>query len=76
MPLKGTKKVLQRGKDLLSFFRENEMPVVHITTGNNSPDALYLVPDTRGVEIHPEMIPMEGERSLPNTPPTVFCKLI
>jgi len=46
---------------LLARFRQEEMPVVHIRHLSIRPGASFLLPETRGAEIHENVKPLERE---------------
>jgi len=61
MELEGsTEASLQAGK-ILAFFREKQLPLVHIQHLASRPGATFFVPDTEGVGIHHNVAPLPGE---------------
>lgn len=51
----------EHAKRLLSFFRENDLPLVHIQHVAPKPNATFFLPDTDGVKTHESVKPLEGE---------------
>ena len=71
MALEGSVEASLRARDLLAFFRENHLPVVHIQHVAARPEATFFLPDTKGVKIHANVEPRPGEavfqKSYPNS---------
>lgn len=55
---------------LLSAFREKGLPVFHLQHISSRPGATFFLPNTPGVEIHGNVVPLAGEvvirKSFPN----------
>ena len=61
MEVPGSPALAERTADLLRAFRDGGRPVVHLQHLSTRPGATFLLPDTRGVEIHPSAAPRAGE---------------
>jgi nicotinamidase-related amidase len=71
MELEGPTEASLRAAELLSFFRERALPLVHMQHISLHPGATFFLPDTPGVEIHPSVQPLPGEvvirKNFPNS---------
>ena len=61
MELQGSLEASLRAREILAFFREKNLPVVHIQHVAVRPGATFFLPDTEGVKIHPNVEPWPGE---------------
>jgi nicotinamidase-related amidase len=61
MELVGSEAAGQMAGRLLSFFRGRAWPVFHIQHLALRPGATFFLPNTRGVEFHPSVAPLDGE---------------
>jgi nicotinamidase-related amidase len=61
MELEGSLKASLRAREILALFREKSLPVVHIQHVATRPGAIFFLPDTEGVKIHPNVEPLPGE---------------
>ncbi len=59
--LEGTEAVAIKAADLLSAFREQKLPIVHVRHEFPTSDAPFFAPATEGSEIHTTVQPIEGE---------------
>ncbi len=66
MELVGAEAASLRAKEALEFFRDHNLPVIHIRHLSTRPTATFFLPDTDGIEIHFSVAPLPGE--------TVFVK--
>lgn len=71
-PLKGMKKAARQAAVLLATWRKVNRPVVHIRHTNIHPGADFFLPGTAGVEIHPLVIPLPGEKVFEKNYPNSF----
>jgi len=71
MELVGSQQASLRAKDLLTLFRDRNLPIIHIQHISNRKGASFFLPDTAGVEIHANVSPLPGEtiiqKSFPNS---------
>jgi nicotinamidase-related amidase len=71
MELEGSLEASLKARDMLAFFRQKNLPVVHIQHVATRPGAIFFLPGTEGVEIHPNVAPLPGEvifqKSYPNS---------
>lgn len=72
MEVPGSPAVAERTADLLRAFRDAGRPVLHLQHVSTRPGATYLLPGTRGVEIHPAAAPRSGEPVLQKHFPNGF----
>ncbi len=61
MELVGAEAASQNARRLLSRFREQQKPVIHVQHLSLRPGAGFFLPGTPGAEIHPLVAPAEGE---------------
>ena len=63
-----------KAKELLEYFRENQMPVFHVQHINLRKGATYFLPNTKGVEIHENVKPLENEIIIQKNFPNSFLE--
>ncbi len=61
MELEGSEAAAQRASELLSFFRQQSLPIFHVQHISRRPGASFFLPDSFGAEIHSLVRPQEGE---------------
>ena len=61
MVLEGIDAASVNASRLLNLFREKYLPVFHVRHLAVQPGAIFFLPDTPGIEIHPSVAPMPGE---------------
>jgi nicotinamidase-related amidase len=71
MELDGSEQAGQVAGQLLTFFREHKLPVVHVQH-LAKPDAPFFVPGTPGVEIRPVVKPLANETIVQKHFPNAF----
>jgi len=59
---------------LLDAFRAGGEPLVHVQHVWDAPDAAFMRPGTRGVEIHDMVAPLAGEKVVRKTHPNSFLE--
>jgi nicotinamidase-related amidase len=64
MELVGTEAASLRARELLDGFRKNGEELIHVQHIFQAPNAPFFVAGTEGVEIHPNVKPLPGERLL------------
>lgn len=57
---------------VLADYRRRGLPVFHIRHESLQPGAAFFLPGTPGADIHPRVVPMEGERVLLKHVPNAF----
>jgi nicotinamidase-related amidase len=72
MELEGSQEAGLRARELLEFFRVNNLPVVHIQHVATRPGATFFLPETEGVKIHPQVEPRPGEAVFQKNYPNSF----
>ncbi len=71
-PLEGSPEAVRQARRLLETFRQRGLPLVHIQHLALSPTASFFLPDTAGVQIHPEVQPAPGETVIEKHFPNSF----
>ena len=61
MELVGSPEAAVKAKELLQFFRRKSLPVIHVQHVASREGATFILPDTPGVAIHPDVAPLAGE---------------
>ena len=64
MELDGSPEASLRARDLLTMFRDRNLPIFHIQHISNRKGATFFLPDTAGVEIPPRQ-PASGRNDHP-----------
>lgn len=72
MTLEGAEKAAKNTQDILKYFRENNLPVVHIMHIATDDGAAFFIPDTHGVEISSWVAPKSDEKVLVKHFPNSF----
>lgn len=70
--LVGAEKAAENAKLILIQFRKQNLTVVHIQHIAKRPDATFLIPKTKGVEIHESVLPISNERVITKYFPNSF----
>ncbi len=63
-----------KAKELLEHFRKNKMPVFHVQHINLRKGATYFLPNTKGVQIHENVKPIENEIIIEKNFPNSFLE--
>ena len=62
-------------KKLLETFRKNDLPIFHIQRTNSiEPTATFLLPNTRGINIHKNVEPLNDEKVIGKNFPNSFLQ--
>ena len=72
MELVGPLPASENAKLLLAKFREENLPIVHVHHLGVSPDATFFLPGTEGAEIHANVKPAAGEKTVQKYYPNSF----
>ncbi len=72
MELVGSLEASERAKQLLVFFREQNLPLVHIQHIATRPNATFFLPNTEGVMHHQNVMPLPDETILQKHFPNSF----
>ncbi|QBO59325.1 cysteine hydrolase family protein [Chryseobacterium salivictor] len=72
MELEGSVEAAEKAGAVLSYFRNNSMPVVHIKHISNQEGATFFLPETEGAEIHQSVAPSETEKVITKNYPNSF----
>lgn len=59
--LEGAEEALTNVNNTLQAYRKKGLPVIHVQHVNLRSGATFFLPDTRGVQIHEELAPIDGE---------------
>jgi nicotinamidase-related amidase len=73
-PLHRPEAAASAARRVLDSFRAAGEPVVHIQHVWDAPDAPFMRPGSEGVEIHPDVAPLEGERVIQKDAPNAFLR--
>ncbi len=71
-PLDRPEAAAAKARELLEAFRAGGEPLVHIQHVWDAPDAAFMAPGTRGVEIHDAVTPAAGETVIQKAHPNSF----
>lgn len=63
-----------KAKELLEYFRKNNLPVFHVQHINLRKGATYFLPNTKGVQIHENVKPFENEIVIQKNFPNSFLE--
>lgn len=72
MTLVGSDKASENIKMMLSKFRSECVPVIHIQHISSRPNATFFLPNTIGAEIHPSVKPLDDEKIIIKHYPNSF----
>ncbi|CAH0208259.1 cysteine hydrolase family protein [Chryseobacterium sp. Bi04] len=72
MTLEGAEKAGRNAKDILNYFRKNNLPVVHIMHISTNEGASFFLPDTPGMEISSWVSPKSDEKVIVKHFPNSF----
>ena len=72
MELEGSPLAGRKAGELLQAFRRASKPVVHVQHVSTRPGATFFLPDTKGVEIHESVAPLQGETVIRKHHPNSF----
>jgi nicotinamidase-related amidase len=72
MELEGAEAAGLRASEALARFRGKKLPVIHVRHLSLRPGATFLLPGTRGAEIHSSVLPLEGETVIEKNFPNSF----
>jgi nicotinamidase-related amidase len=62
----------QKAKEVLTHFRQKELPVIHIKHLSVRPGATFFIPGTEGAEIHADVTPIQTETVITKHFPNSF----
>ncbi len=71
-PLVNPIQAADQARKLLDYFRENQLPVIHIKHLSTRSDATFFIPDTYGAEIYHTLQPIDGEKVIVKNYPNSF----
>ncbi len=72
MELEGSVGASLKAREILTFFRGSNLPVIHIQHVAAHPDANFFLAETEGVKIHPNVKPLAGETLFQKNYPNSF----
>lgn len=73
-PLSGSLEASIKARDILQYFRNKSLPVVHVQHIANRAGATFFVPDTFGAEIQDNVKPIKGEKVIIKHFPNSFSE--
>ncbi len=71
-PLTGSSEASLNAKALLKNFRDQSLPVIHIQHFSTRSGSTFFIPDTEGVKIHENVVPVNGEKVIAKNYPNSF----
>lgn len=74
MELAGAETAASQAAKLLQYWRDRQLPVVHVAHESVRPGAGFFLPGTAGQEIHPLVLPRPGETVITKNFPNSFLK--
>lgn len=72
MELVEPEKAALKAKEVLSYFRENKMPVIHVQHIAVQQGATFFLPNTKGAEINSIVAPLANEKVITKNYPNSF----
>lgn len=72
MELVEPEKAALKAKEVLSYFRENKMPVIHVQHIALQDGATFFLPNTKGAEINSIVAPLANEKVITKNYPNSF----
>jgi len=72
MPLEKSTDACQKAHEILRAYREKQLPIIHVQHVSTRPDAVHFLPCTKGVEFHPDVLPMKNETIIKKHYPNSF----
>ncbi|CAA9198014.1 Peroxyureidoacrylate/ureidoacrylate amidohydrolase RutB [Flavobacterium bizetiae] len=72
MELVEPEKAALKAKEVLSYFRENKMPVIHVQHIALQEGATFFLPNTKGAEINSIVAPLANEKVITKNYPNSF----
>jgi nicotinamidase-related amidase len=72
MPLEGSPEAGEKANLILSCFRNQKLPLVHIQHISTRPEASFFIPGSEGVEIHGCVLPVPPEPVIQKHYPNSF----
>ncbi|MCX5856075.1 MAG: cysteine hydrolase family protein [Deltaproteobacteria bacterium] len=61
MEVAGSIEVSQAARKLLDYFRDHDLPVIHIQHISTRKGATFFLPDTEGINFHENVLPLSNE---------------
>ncbi|MGN6165260.1 MAG: cysteine hydrolase family protein [Flavisolibacter sp.] len=62
----------EKAKALLNYFRNHNLPIIHIQHLSVRPGSTFFIPDTEGAAIHKNVQPLENEKVIVKNYPNSF----
>ncbi len=72
MPLEKSTEACQKAQEVLQAYRSKQLQIIHVQHISTRPDAVHFLPCTKGVEFHPDVMPMKGEAIIKKHYPNSF----
>jgi len=71
-PLAGSLEASANARKLLTRFREDSQPIIHVQHLSTRPGSTFFIPETYGAEIHSNVSPIAGEKIIRKNFPNSF----
>jgi nicotinamidase-related amidase len=71
-PLTGSLEASLNVQRLLEYYREKSLPMIHIRHLSVRAGSTFFIPDTKGAEIHQNVLPQDGEKVVIKNWPNSF----
>ena len=72
MPLERSTEASLKAQEAMQAFRAKQKPVIHVQHISTRPDAIHLLPCTKGIEFHPNALPNKNESIIKKHYPNSF----
>jgi nicotinamidase-related amidase len=74
MTVQGATQAANNALKLLQFFRQKTLPVIHIQHETVIPEQGFMLPNTKGQQIHRSVVPLNNEVCITKNYPNSFWK--
>lgn len=72
MTLEKSEQAAENTRNILDYFRKNNLPVIHVQHISTNDGATFFLPGTEGAEINPMVLPMKEEKIIVKHFPNSF----
>ncbi|PRB03511.1 cysteine hydrolase [Chryseobacterium sp. MYb7] len=72
MTLEKAEQAAKNTKEILEYFRKNNLPIIHIQHISTNEGATFFLPDTEGAKINTLVLPKENEKVIVKHSPNSF----
>jgi len=74
MEVVNSEKAALKAKNILKYFREKKLPIIHIQHISTREGATFFIPNTEGVKINKNVKPLESEKIIIKHVPNSFIE--